>query len=173
VLAVEIIALLILLMIFLEDIRSRRVHLILFPILASCLIIIGLWRRIDLEDLLQSAWINLLFLSLILLALTAWFSLKERRLINITRQLLGWGDILFLLCIALYFSILNYIFFYMMSLIAVVIFWSLWRLFSKKDNQHIPLAGMQALILAIFLCSDWWLIHFNTTSDNWLLRFMY
>lgn len=172
-LTAEIVVLLVLLLIFIEDIRSHEVHLVLFPIVAAGLLFTVLRRRNDWDELWQSARVNLLFVVLVLLLLTAWFSLKEKRLVNITAQLLGWGDILFLVCMSLYFSILNYLFFYIASLLAVVIFWSAWRLLSKKDNRQIPLAGLQALLLAVYLSSDWWLLHFNAASDKWLLRFIY
>lgn len=172
-LVVEILILLVLLAIFLEDIWSREVHLVLFPLLAVGLLIAGLKHEGGLLELWQSARVNLLFLVLVLLLLTGWFSLKEKRLVNVTAQLLGWGDIWFLACTALYFSILNYLFFYIASLLAIMIFWSAWRLLSKKDNGQIPLAGLQALLLAAYLCCDWWLLHFNAVSDNWLLHFIY
>ncbi|SDT67379.1 hypothetical protein SAMN05216490_4787 [Mucilaginibacter mallensis] len=171
--ASEIIVLLVLLTIFLEDTSIREVHMVLFPLLAGALLIAGLKHGAGFQALWESASVNLLFLMLVLLLLTAWFSLKEKRVVNVTLQLLGWGDIWFLVCIALYFSILNYLFFYIASLLAVVVLWSAWRFISKKNNQHIPLAGMQALMLAIYLSCDWWLIHFNAVSDNWLLRFIY
>lgn len=172
-LVIEIVTLLVLLAIFLEDIRSREVHLVLFPLLAGGLLIAGLKHGAGFSALWESARVNLLFLVLVLLLLTVWFSLKEKRLVNVTAQLLGWGDIWFLACTALYFSILNYLFFYIASLLAVVIFWSIRGLLSKKDNRHIPLAGLQSLLLAVYLCCDWWLLHFNTASDNWLLRLIY
>jgi hypothetical protein len=169
VLAVEIVVILVLLVIFAEDMRSREVHLVWFPFLAVGLLVLRIMHHGVLADL----WPSFLFLGLILVLLTIWFSLKEKRLINVTAQLLGWGDVLFLVCIALYFSLLNYLFFYLASLSLIVIGWSAWMLVSRKNDRHIPLAGMQSLLLAVYLGGDWWLFHFNAASDNWLLRFIY
>ena len=89
-LASEIFVLLLLLAIFLEDTRIREVHLVLFPLLAGGLLIAGLKHGAGFSALWESARLNLLFLALVLLLLTAWFSLKEKHLVNVTAQLLGW-----------------------------------------------------------------------------------
>jgi hypothetical protein len=111
---------------------------------------------------------NLLFIGLQLAILTIYFSLKNRRVVNITHQLLGWGDILFFLAAAFYLSVLNFVFFYVGSLIVVLFCWLLWQLISVKGGRYIPLAGFQSILLIMFLIADWYCFHFDVTNDNWL-----
>ncbi|NVM62224.1 magnesium-transporting ATPase (P-type) [Mucilaginibacter sp. SG538B] len=127
------------------------------------------WFRFRrLEDYWEPVTFNLLFVGLQLAVLTIYFSLKDGRIIDITQQLLGWGDILFFLAAAFYLSVLNFVFFYVASLIVVLFCWLLWRLILAKDAGHIPLAGFQSVLLILFLMADWWCFHFDVTADNWL-----
>jgi formate hydrogenlyase subunit 3/multisubunit Na+/H+ antiporter MnhD subunit len=151
-----------------QDMLGRSVYWFLFPLLTIPLIIIRMQYQ-PLSQLWQSTMINIGFLSIQLLILTAYFSLKNKKWINVTRQLVGWGDILFLISIAFYLSVFNYLFFYIASLIAVLSSWLIFKRVFTKRNEHIPLAGLQGLIFAVFLAADWWYKPFGLTSDNWLL----
>ena len=88
----------------------------------------------------------------------------------ITTNLLGWGDILFLLSISFYLSVLNFLFFYIVSLVGALLIWVTWQAVSKEKNKQIPLAGLQALIFTVFLAGDWWFNSFTLTDDAWLLH---
>jgi hypothetical protein len=64
---------------------------------------------------------------------------------------IGSGDIVFLLCLALIMNTPVFLFFNVVSLFAIAVFW-LW--FSQKKTPPIstvPLAGLQALLLVLFL----------------------
>ena len=78
-----------------------------------------------------------------------YISIKNRRLITLTDGLIGWGDILFMLSLTLYFSFLNFLLFYITSLIVVIAAWLIWQAFNNKPNKHIPLAGLQAVFFAM------------------------
>ncbi|MBW4890137.1 hypothetical protein KXQ82_10440 [Mucilaginibacter sp. HMF5004] len=106
------------------------------------------------------------FLILQLLLVSVYFSVKNKRWINITNELLGWGDILLLLSITCYFSILNYIFFYVFSLIAVVCIIIIRALINRRYEQ-IPLAGLQACILCVCLGVSWY-YKINIANDEWI-----
>jgi formate hydrogenlyase subunit 3/multisubunit Na+/H+ antiporter MnhD subunit len=149
--------------------RSRAVHWFLFPVLAGLLTVIRLhdhpWSAIW-----QTTLINMGFLAVQLFIVTLYFSLKNKKWVNITQQLLGWGDVLFLLNITVYLSALNFLFFYIVSLTAVLLLWLSWQVVSSKKNKYIPLAGFQSLIFILFLAGDWWYWSFNMTEDAWLLN---
>src|ERR1700743_489851 len=102
-------------LIFLQDVRGRAVYWFLFPLLAAALVSI----RFNLHE----AWINMVFIVVQLLILTVYFSLKSSQWVNITTQLLGLGDILFLVCIALYFPVLSFLLFYTGSLVGALLLW--------------------------------------------------
>jgi hypothetical protein len=155
---------------FIQDMRSRSVYWVLFPVLGLLFIVLSLQQHHLYTDLLQPTLINMGFLLLQFLLVSAYFSVKNSGWTNITASMLGWGDILFLLSIAFYLSVLNFLFFYIASLVIILLYWLSLRAFSAKKNKHIPLAGLQALLFAVFLTTDWWIKPVNITSDDWLLR---
>lgn len=160
---VKIAILALLMLVFAQDMRSRSVYWFLFPVL----IVLFMMLTIPHAHAWPPVLINIGFLLLQLLLVSAYFSVKQGRWVNITEELLGWGDILFLLSIAFYLSVLNYLFFYLSSLLSVLLFW---LIFSPKQDKHIPLAGLQALIFSFFLITAWWIRPVNVTSDDWLLQ---
>jgi len=154
VLFVRIAILALLALVFAQDMRSRAVYWLLFPVLTALFIVLTGFSVV--------AVINIVFLLVQFLLVSAYFSIKKRRWVNVMKGLLGWGDMLFLLSIAFYLSVLNFIFFYIASLLFVLLF--------AARYKHIPLAGLQALLFAVLLTTDWWIKPFNLTNDDWLLR---
>jgi hypothetical protein len=167
---IKILILILLLIILIQDIKSRSVYWFVFPILVLLLLILRYQTHHNLIEIWQPALINIGFLVLQILLVSAYFSIRNKQLINITGQLLGLGDILFLLTITVYLSVLNFLGFYIMSLVIVLFSWLIWQLFSAKKNYAIPLAGLQALILIAVLSFDWWVKNLNLTDDTWLLN---
>lgn len=151
-----------------QDFKSRSVYWFWFPFLVTAFAGMHWLRFHQLDNYWEPVTFNLLFVSLQLAVLTIYFSLKNGRVVNITHQLLGWGDILFFLAAAFYLSVLNFVFFYVASLIVVLFCWLLWRLISVKRGRHIPLAGFQSILLIMFLIADWCYFHIDVTDDNWL-----
>ena len=171
-LPVEVLILAVLLLIFVQDMMSRSVYWALFPLLAILFILLRLLSHQYFADIGQSTLINLSFLAIQLLLVSAYFSLKKGWWVNITAGLLGWGDVLFLLCSAVYLSVLNFFLFYLLSLLTALLFWLTVQLIVNKKSRQIPLAGLQALFLAVCLAGDWWLMSVNLTDDTWLLHFI-
>jgi hypothetical protein len=170
VLFLEIIILGVLLLIFVQDVASRSVYWLLFPVLTVLFIIMHLLQHRLFTDEWQPILMNTAFLALQFLIVSVYFSIKNNQWVNITTGLLGWGDMLFLLSTAFYLSVLNFLFFYIISLITVLLTWVLWQATAKEKNKQIPLAGLQALILSVFLAGDWWFKLFDLTNDDWLLH---
>lgn len=169
-LLIKIATVIVLLLIFLQDWKGRAVYWFLFPLLAALLVFIRFPSAIFLPELEQSVLINIGFILLQLVILTVYFSVKNKKWINITTGLLGIGDVLFLLSIAFYLSVLNFLFFYIISLIAVLFIWLIWQRVSTQKDKYIPLAGLQSLVVILFLAGDWWLRSFDLTKDTWLLN---
>jgi hypothetical protein len=171
VLLLQIAIIVILLLIFIQDLIGRAVYWFLFPLLAILLIVIRLKCGIpQTNEVVMSITVNIGFLLLQLLLVSVYFSLKNRRWTNITSSLLGWGDVLFLVSIAFYLSALHFFCFYTFSLLAVLLVWLIWQSLAIKKNKKIPLAGLQALFFSLLLATDWWLYPLHLTMDDPLLN---
>lgn len=164
----------VLLLISFQDLRSRSVYWFWFPIL------LGLFLSADILEehrsfsaIGQTSVVNCIFLVLQFLLLSLYFSVKNRRWVNIMTDLLGWGDVLLLLCIAFYLPVLNFLFFYIASLVVVLVIWFFWQVVSKGENKHIPLAGLQAMMFGLFLLACRFLLHGNVADDTWVLNLIH
>jgi len=166
----RILVLILLLTIFIQDFKSRAVYWVVFPILLALLGVLRYTMFYSFSVIWVPTLINTGFLALQLILLSVYFAIKNKRFINIADGLLGLGDILFLLSITVYLSVLNFLFFYIFSLILILVIWLITQVVSAKKSKEIPLAGMQALIFIVFLSCDWWLKMFNLTADTWLLN---
>jgi hypothetical protein len=123
-----------------------------------------------LSEISMAILTNVCFLSIQLLLVCAWFSWRNGRWTNVTESLLGWGDILFLTSIAFGLSVFSFLFFYIISLAIISTYWAALQAIRKNDNLKVPLAGLQALLLALILSGDWWLFHVNLTNDDWAFK---
>jgi hypothetical protein len=171
-LVLEISILAVLVIIFVQDIISRSVYWMLFPLLTALLVMLRLAMHQSFSNIWPSVLTNLSFLILQLLLVSAWFSFKKGRWLNITTNLLGLGDVLFLICTVVYLSVLNFLAFYMFSLIVILLFWKIWQKSTKRKVMQIPLAGLQSFLFALILAVDWWYANIYLTDDNWLLHFV-
>jgi len=168
----QIIVLLSLAFIFYQDMQYRAVYWICFLVLA--ILLFGLkYSLTGFLNGLTDVGYSLLFLLIQLFFLWIYLSVKNRGMINITNDYLGWGDILFLIVITFYLSPGNYVLFYIGSLILVLIY-AVLRGYSggKKSNKHIPLAGLQAMLLAVLMVMDYLLKAFALYSDSWIYILM-
>jgi cellulose synthase/poly-beta-1,6-N-acetylglucosamine synthase-like glycosyltransferase len=86
-------------------------------------------------------------------------SLKERKVINILKTYLGLGDVLFFLVLTLAFSPINFVVFYLGSMLLTTIIYAGIILFNKNKKTLIPLAGAMSLLLIVTL-----LVEQTTTS---------
>ncbi|QEC79302.1 hypothetical protein [Mucilaginibacter ginsenosidivorax] len=171
-LAIRFALLLSLLVILLQDFCFRAVHWALFPLLTIGLLSLKLLEGNDASLAGEQIAVNLSFLVMVLAILTGYLFMSRRRFINITKGLMGWGDILFLAAIGFYLSVLNYVFFYIVSIPIVLILWLFYQLIAGNKGKHIPLAGLQSLLFIVFLAGDWWYFHIRITDDYWLLRYL-
>ncbi len=162
----------ILLLIFVQDILSRSVYWIVFPILVISFVTLRVISNKQLADVPWTVLVNCCFLTLQLLLVSAWFSLRRGKLVNIMSELLGWGDILFLISLCFYLSVLNFLFFYIISLISILLLWFGYQNTVVKKDRYIPLAGLQAILFMFFFITDQWIKHVDLTKDDWLLQFI-
>ena len=150
--------------------RNRSVYWIMFPALIIGLVALRYLQNPNFNSVWQPILTNIGFIVVQLIFVSVYFSIKNKRLTNITLQYLGLGDILFLLSISFYLSVLNFLLFYIISLVTILIGWLIWQTASSKKDKEIPLAGLQAIIFMLFLAVDWWVKLFDLTDDTWLLN---
>jgi hypothetical protein len=134
-----------------QDIRYRAVYWYFFPLLAV-LLLADLYENgnISIGTFFNRAALNAGFTGLQLILLYCWLSLRSRRWVNLTRDFLGIGDILFILCLALYLHPVIYIAFYILSLVVALIL-ALVSNASLRQEKTIPLAGWQAAVFLVVL----------------------
>lgn len=151
--AIQLLSFFILMFIFWQDLKYRAVYWWLFLGLFVTLFILKL-VQVPFLLALYDFMINCIFLVAQIVLLIVYFSIKERKRINIFEGYFGLGDFLFLLCASVYLSVFNYVFFYVSSLLIVTFLTLLINVFSKKNAHKIPLAGEQALLFMLFMLFD-------------------
>ena len=129
-----------------QDFKWRAIHWFLFPLLLL-LVLLGQFLIADLSETIQSAGFNLIFIASQLILLTTYFSIKNSRLVNITKGLLGWGDVLFFINLCFFFSPVNFLIFYLGSLTFSIVLFLIY--FKNSINTKIPFAGLQAICLIL------------------------
>ncbi|MCC8409352.1 hypothetical protein LJ707_10445 [Mucilaginibacter sp. UR6-1] len=159
--------------IFLQDARSRSIYLWCFPLLLTLFIVLRWLNNESWMVIMADGLKCLIFLTMQLGILTIYFSAKNRRWTNITRGILGWGDVLFLICTACYLSLFNFVGFYLVSLFLSLITWLSWQTIRKNTVAiKVPLAGLQAFFLLVFLIVDWLSPVVSLTQDDWITRWI-
>lgn len=135
-----------------EDFKYRAIHWWWLLILAGGILTCRPWSMAQVA-------INWGFLLSQFILLTLYFSIKQKSFTNIIDQFLGLGDILFLLVIALLFSPINFLLFFVVSLLLTLFFFLGYQyLFASPSSpKTIPLAGALAtLLLLVLWMSEWW-----------------
>jgi hypothetical protein len=124
--------------------RALPVYLLVMAIVFGILVSIS---RNGLSFVLFNTGVNALLISLQLSLTTLYFSVRNRKFINIFDSYLGIGDLIFFLVIILCFSPVNFILFIIISGFFTILFYA-----GRKNGTLIPLAGNQAVMLCtIFL----------------------
>ena len=141
-----------------QDFRSRAVTWMLFPLLAGCGL--GLTYR-ELDSLsVQAGYgaINSAFLLLQFALLRVWFFVRKKGKVPFIDHVIGKGDLFFLLAAGLFFSPVNFICFYLLSLLLALLWFR---------AATIPLAGLQAGFLLLCLSAHL-LLKWPLTDDTWI-----
>lgn len=97
----------------------------------------------------------------------SWFKYKKR--INIFESVFGFGDLLFLIMIIPLFSPLNFIVYFIASVMFSLLVYSILNLIGIYKKQRIPLAGLQSLFLLIVIISQIF-IKFSLYNDYIILE---
>ena len=131
-------------LIFYQDIRHRAVHFLLFlSIFLIGIIKIFYWPLL---------WIELFkifaFILLNMIGLFIYYSFKNKTFFNPVNNGIGLGDVVFFIAVAPFFTFWNYMEFFISGLTISIALFGITHLFKKKPTT-IPLAGYLSLYLAI------------------------
>lgn len=129
----------ILVLCFYQDVRFRGIHWFVFPLVLMGSIALN-WDNLNLITMAYNAG----FLTILLLGLTIYLSLKEQRLVNVTEGYFATGDILFLIAMTPLFTVQWYILFFTFGTIATLIFHLIASI--VKPQKTVPYAGYMALV---------------------------
>lgn len=130
--------------VFVQDLISRAVFWPIFPIL----FIVGCIEN-NSELIAQNILISIAFILFLLFSLTLYLSVKSKKLIPIWNGFFSLGDILFIIAITPLFTWYNYIFFFTLGTIGVLLIYALTFYFMK--DKSVPYAGYLSLIVIFFL----------------------
>ncbi|MDT3403741.1 hypothetical protein QE417_002813 [Mucilaginibacter terrae] len=171
-LVVQILIIVFLAALFFEDMRYRAVHWFWFPLLIIASFFLHYFGNLPVSIFINRISTNGGFIWAILILLTSYFSIKHRKFVNINDGLLGAGDILFWVVAGCYLSLLNFMLFYISSVILILLGWLIYQQFSESNNKRIPLAGLQSFLLASTISLSWFRLIPSVQTDDYLINML-
>jgi hypothetical protein len=137
--------------VIIEDFRHRHISIVWLVFFVVCTLIYQLNTSISFSEFVVNSVINFLFILVHYIILTAYFSIKDKKIVDLKKKYLGAGDIFFLISVSFLFSPVNFICFFLLSLVFSLLFTAVGKLFMPGKLVTIPLAGLQALFLIFIL----------------------
>ncbi len=137
--------------VIIEDFRFREISLIWLVVILITSSLLQLNTNLHLYDIATNTFLNLCIISVNYGILTLYFSLKNRRLINLGTDYLGIGDLIFLIAVSFLFSPLNFVCFILLSLFFTLLYTLFAKLILPGKFKTIPLAGLQSMFLILLL----------------------
>jgi hypothetical protein len=164
--------LLCLILLIYQDFRDRKISFFSIPLLFFLFLIYSSFF-IERQELALFFAVNFSFVLLQILLLIIYLSIKKNKLINITKEHLGLGDILFFFVLTIAFSPVNLMLFFVLSLLLTVLFSMAFNL-KKANTFHttIPLAGYMSLFLIPVFTATLFTDNFNLYSNSLLNYFV-
>ncbi|WP_410505351.1 prepilin peptidase [Flavobacterium sp. JLP] len=141
-----------LIVIFIQDWKYRKIHIVLPILIFSLSILIISIKNYDWVKIIA---FNLSFFLITLSILTTYMSLKSKKFLNPFQHYFGLGDLLFYAAITPLFLLKNYILFFILSMIFAILLQFGLKKFIKEET--VPLAGFSSLFLFIMLLKDHYL----------------
>ncbi|MBL4648292.1 MAG: hypothetical protein JKY03_01075 [Aureispira sp.] len=159
---------LVFLLIIYQDFKERAISVWTIPLIFLLSLYLA-W-----SDFIWEAWFllfNVSFIAVQLLGVSLYFSLKHRQWINVTKDYLGLGDVLFFLAITPLFAPLQFCCFFVASLVFILLGAGIYHL-SIHKLKTIPLAGAMSICWLLYTAL---LSYYNLSSYNdWtLLQYIY
>jgi len=139
-----------LLIIIIQDFKSRQIWWFL-PFLVGLLGGALYFETTLIELYFLNIYVNVLITTSVLLIIYLYNRVKLK--MNFLKQVIGLGDIFFMLCFALLFPILSFLNFFSFAILFSLVFYVLLKNTFSKSN--IPLAGCMSIFLLIVYICHW------------------
>ncbi len=147
-----------------QDFKNRAISWILIPFLCAVGLFNG-WFTIGWSTFIAYLSINLSIVFINLFGVTLFISLKDKKFKNIIDSYLGLGDILFFVVLTTIFSPINFVVFFLGSMLLCTTIYGSIQLANKQKQRLIPLAGAMSVILIITLVVQLVIPSFNFYHD--------
>ena len=154
-----------------QDFKYRGIYWWMFPILLL-LMAMATVQVLGGAATISQAIKNSLFLGLQFAVLTGYISIKQKKLTNIFDGFFGLGDLLFLVVLCFGFSFLNFVLFYLLSLMVIILLTAFFGYQSAAHGKKIPLAGYQALMYMLLMAVSWYTPLINLLADDNLINLL-
>jgi hypothetical protein len=155
-----------------QDLRAREISWCLIPLLLAGFFLRGGILLPEISVLFKYFLVNLGFVVLQLVVLSVIISIKNKRVVNIINTYLGLGDILFFVVLCGAFSPLNFITFYVGSIILTLISIIVYNKITSTKVREIPLAGSLSLAMGISTFISVLNSPVNLLNDSFILHFI-
>lgn len=154
-----------------EDLRFREISVWNLLVIIFFAISYSLLQSSFTEVCIYSG-INLFILLVQLVGVTLYYSIKHKRLVKITNDFIGYGDILFLLVPAVLFGSFLFTTFIIINLALIILLYLILHLFKRRFNTHIPFAGIVSMstCLVVVLSSVYKMS--LSGNDEYLLHYL-
>jgi hypothetical protein len=148
-----------------QDFKLREIGVVFLVVLLVLFFLKSLLVERWLQVVIDFGWNGLFLVSQFLLT-TFYFSIRRKRLYNIFDTYIGGGDILLFFIIGGLFSPINFILFYITSILLTLLIFGIFLILSRKNKYHIPLAGSISIQLMICLLLQYSLVPLNFRNDD-------
>ena len=132
-----------------QDLRFRAVSVYWLCGTLALSIVYSVWLN-GWINMLTNAGINVVLIAIQIIGVIIYFSLKNKKFINIINQQLGSGDLLFYGIVAFGFSPVNFILFSIAAYLVILLVFLVIKL-AIGYQKTIPLAGCLSLFLLIMI----------------------
>ncbi len=149
ILSIKILLIISLLFVFLQDVKTREVYWILFPVIASCCGILH-YQNVVYSTFIYAVGVNFIFISLMLLVIYLYSKYKLKMAFKNT---FGLGDVLLFIGLTLSFSTTSFIILFVFSLVFALVLHLFFK--TKTKIASVPLAGYLSLFFASVYVSHW------------------
>lgn len=138
-----------LLAISVEDWKERQVSVYWFILIFLCLSFINI-DLLGLREYLKQYLVNLMFITLYFLLLQVYIVIKHQAWVWMFDKHIGYGDLVFVLCVAGYWALPIFVIFLIFSIIVALLL----HLIIPSKNNTVPLAGFQSLVFLVLFYFD-------------------